>query len=194
MDRAHDNYIEKIIKAVYMLWKSKRPPTGESHPDEEELCCFLEAKSNDEEHNTIKEHIINCDRCAELISLQAKLTGIKEQNLPKELIRWSNDLVAAEGEHSILEIICKLKQKALEIISTNGDVLVGQELVPAPILRSRNIKDFKDEVHILKDFNDIRVEIKIENKGGNVFSLIIIVRQKETQRTLKDLRVTLFNE
>jgi hypothetical protein len=70
--------------------------------------------------------------------------------------------------------------------------LVGQELVPAPVLRSRNIRDFKDEVTILKDFKDVRVEAKIENKLGSSFSLTVIVKEKPDLQVIKDLRITLF--
>ncbi len=77
---------------------------------------------------------------------------------------------------------------------TSGDILVGQELMPAPILRSHKIKDFKDEVIILKDFRDIRVEAKIENKGTKAFNLTIRVKDKQTQKIIKDLRVTLIKD
>ena len=71
---------------------------------------------------------------------------------------------------------------------------MGQELVPAPILRSRQIKDFKDEVTILKDFKDIRVQAKVENKGANAFSLVILVKERHTQRIIKDLRIRLLKD
>ena len=76
-------------------------------------------------------------------------------------------------------------------MNTTGDILVGQEFVPAPVLRSRKAKDFKDEVTILKDFKDIRVEVKIENKVGEAFDLTVLVKEKESQKVIKDLRVTL---
>ena len=44
------------------------------------------------------------------------------------------------------------------------------------------IKDFKDEIIILKDFKDVRVEAKIENKGGRAFSLTVAAKEKKTQQ------------
>jgi hypothetical protein len=87
-----------------------------------------------------------------------------------------------------------LKDKALEILETTGDVLVGQEFVPHPVLRSRKIKEFKDEVTILKDFKEIRVEVKIENKENRGFDLVIFVKDKLSNRIIKDLRVTLIKD
>jgi hypothetical protein len=49
-------------------------------------------------------------------------------------------------------------------------------------------------VVILKDFEDIRVEIKIENKSGKYFNLNIQAKSKQSKELIKDLRVTLFKE
>ncbi|MFH1640879.1 MAG: hypothetical protein ABIA66_02820, partial [Candidatus Omnitrophota bacterium] len=46
-------------------------------------------------------------------------------------------------------------------------------------------------LHILKDFQNIRVEVKIENKDERAFNLAIAVREKQTTRIIKDLRITL---
>jgi hypothetical protein len=102
-------------------------------------------------------------------------------------------MVVQEDKSLVLEIVLKLKEKTLELLRTTGDVLVGQELVPAPV-RSRQIKDFKDEVTILKDFKDVRVEIKIENKLARAFTLVAMVKDKHTSRVIKDLRVTLIKD
>ncbi|TRZ49072.1 hypothetical protein D4Q80_02705, partial [bacterium] len=95
---------------------------------------------------------------------------------------------------NIWEVVLQLKEKALEILSTTGDVLVGRELVPVPVLRSRKIKEFKDEVTILKDFRSIRLEAKIENKRGKAFSVTIMAKERETSKVLKDLRITLLKD
>jgi hypothetical protein len=119
---------------------------------------------------------------------------IETKDVPEELLKSIKDLAAISIAIPILEIILRIKEKLMEILSTTGDVLVGQELVPAPVLRSRQIKDFKDEVTILKDFQDIRVEAKIENKQGKAFSLSITVKEKDSQKMMKDLRVTLIKD
>ena len=58
----------------------------------------------------------------------------------------------------------------------------------------RSIKDFKDEVTILKDFRDVRVEVKIESRKTKDFNVLIVVKQRVTQELLKDLRVTLLKD
>jgi hypothetical protein len=186
--------LEKLAEVVYKKWRLERPKIEEPHLDEEMLVCFLEGRLQDKDNQRIKAHLINCDSCLEAFALNLKLKTPEIKDVPQALLERVKGLLMAKEESKVLEIILKLKEEILEIIRTTGDVLVGQEFMPACLLRSRSIKDFKDEVHILKDFRDIRVELKIENKGGKLFNLIITAKEKSTQKVLKDLRVTLIKD
>jgi hypothetical protein len=130
----------------------------------------------------------------EKVAVQLNLRELEAKTPSPELIQRIKGLVSPEVKSALLEIFLRLKEKALELLNTTGDVLMGQELIPAPVLRSRQIKDFPDQVVIFKDFKDIRVEAKIENKRGQAFSLAVTVREKITQKLMKDLRVTLIRE
>ncbi len=186
--------LEKLIKLVYKRWKSDNYQMQKSHPDEEMLACFIENRLSPEENEAIKLHLLNCDSCAQSFAAHFRLNNVPDKQVPQELIARIKNLSGQEEKASILEIFLKVKEKTIELLNTTGDILVGQELVPAPILRSRQIKDFKDEVTVLKDFQDIRVELKVENKGGKNFNLHIIVKQKQTQKLIKDLRIALLKE
>jgi len=186
--------IERLIKAVYRKWKSGQPSVSARHPDEETIACLLEGKLSEQEAQVLKAHLISCQDCATALAVHLSIKAPGQIQPPADLIRKIKEIEKQPDYSGILEIILKLKEKALEILNTTGDVLVGQELVPAPVLRSRKLKDFKDEVNILKDFKDIRVEVKIENKYGKSFNVAVLVKNKETARILKDLRITLFKE
>ncbi len=186
--------LEKFIKLVYKGWKSDHSNKDNEHPDEEALTCFIEGRLTAQECDIIKEHLIICENCAQAVAFNLAAAGTQTKDVPEELLNRLKNLLASWPEFSVLEVVLRLKEKMLELINTTGDVLVGLELVPAPVLRSRSIKDFKDEVTILKDFKDIRVEVKVENKGGQEFNLNILVRQKQTLETIKDLRVTLIKD
>lgn len=188
------NQLEKLIKVVYKKWKSKHLTRDQMHPNEETWACFLEGRLTPEENELIKTHLITCEVCAEVFATQLKLRPQAVKGLPKELVQAVKNLVVSEARPSLLEIVLLLKEKALEILNTTGDVLVGQEIVPEQLFRSRQKKEFRDEVTILKDFKDIRVEVKIENKLGGAFDLIIFVKDKQTQHIIKDLRVTLLED
>jgi len=186
--------LEQLIKAVYRKWKSEHLAADNLHPDEEAWACFLEGRLPKEENERIKAHLLSCDSCAENFTLQLKLKPAFIKDVPAELLEQMKNLVSPEVRPSILEIFLALGEKTLEILNTTGDVLVGREFVPAPVLRSRRIKDFKDEIMILKDFKDIRVEVKIENKRGQAFDLTVFVKDKQTHCVIKDLRVTLLKD
>lgn len=187
--------LEQLIKLVYKKWKRDYRPAEKLHPDDEAWACFLEGTLPKGENERIKKHLISCEACVEAFAVQLKLNPIYNERVPEELIARAKNLVVPQRNAlSIAEITIKLGVKALEILSATGDILVGEELVPVPVLRSRNIKEFKDEITILKDFKDIRVEIKIENKGGRAFDLVVFVKDKQTHRVIKDLRVTLLKE
>lgn len=186
--------IEQFIKSIYKKWKAQQPQTQGPHPDEEDIACFLENKLSKQECEVIKLHLINCDRCAEIVATQLELRPSHIGEISDQLLARVKGLAKPEEEILVLEICLRMKEKILEIINTTGDVLVGQELVPAPVLRSRKIKEFKDEITVLKDFEDIRVEVKIFSKQANVFSLTVVAIEKTTQKIMKDLRVTLIRD
>ncbi len=186
--------LEKLVGIVYKGWKSGQHKRDELHPDEEALACFLENRLPAKDLQRIRAHLLSCEACAQAFAMQVKLDGIEEKEVPQELTELAKNLLVKETGQPLLEIFLRVKVKALELINTTGDALVGQEFVPAPVLRSRSIKDFKDEITILKDFADFRVEAKIESKGARLFNLTIMVKQKQTQKVIKDLRVTLLQD
>lgn len=186
--------LERLIKFVYKKWRLEQPAPQDAHPDEEAIVCLIEGHLSQEENDRIIDHLLACDRCSESLALNLELSAAQLQEVPQDLLNRLKDSVPAEKGPSILEVVLRLKEKALELINTSGDVLLGQELVPAPLLRSRQIKDFKDELIILKDFKEIRVEVRIEKKAQESVNLFITVKQKQTQKPVKDLRVTLIKD
>lgn len=189
------NKIDKLIKSVYKKWKLSLPGTPGSHPDEEALSCFLEDKLPQEESELIKQHLSGCEACAEYIAASLKVLETKEAiAVPQDLVDTARNLVDAVDKSKVLEIFLRCKNRIFEVLSSSGDVLVGQELVPAPLLRSRNKEVFQDQITILKDFKDIRIEVKIENKNGKFFTMIVMAKDKIAHKMLKDLRVTLIRE
>lgn len=186
-----DKEIEKLVRIVYKSWKSQQSKSTFIHPDEEAMACFVDGKLPQQEAEQIKLHLLSCDHCSQNFAIQANLDYSGQECAPKELLDQVKSLVENSDSLSVLEIIFKLKVDLLELINTTGDILVGQEFMPSPILRSRKIKNFREDVVILKDFKDIRLEVKIENKHGEFFNVTIMAKEKEAQKIIKDLRITL---
>jgi len=190
------NYFEQVVKIVYREWKAANRFTGQDHPDAESLACFLEDILPAADKRQIQEHALSCGLCAEYLSTQLKIQPHLSLTVPAPLLEKIKKLVEEGARENLLEIFLKLKEKALEIIQTTGDVLFGQELIPAPLLRSRKINEFKEEVSILKDLQQIRVTAKIQNKSTQSFNLTITVKDKQSQsqKVDKNLRITLIKD
>ena len=183
--------LEKLIKVVYDKWKAKLPSEQGAHPDEEDFLAFVQNQLPPQQTSRIKNHILSCDSCSQILAVSIKLQSVQELEAPEKLLDQSRELINKAISVRVLEIMLQVKEKMLNLINTSGDVRVGQELIPAAVLRSRKISDFKDEVTILKDFGDIRLEAKITAKESNNFDLLVIIRNKQSQEIIKDLRVSL---
>jgi hypothetical protein len=188
------NYLEKVTKIIYREWKVAGRTDSLEHPSEEELACLVENTLKSADKRSVQQHLLKCDLCAEYLAIQLKIQPHLSLDLPASLLEKVKRLAEEGSRETLLEICLKLKEKALEIIQTTGDVLFGQELVPAPVLRSRKINEFKEEVSILKDLQQIRVMAKIQNKTTHSFNLTITVTDKQAQRADKNLRVTLIRD
>lgn len=186
--------LEMLIKFVYRKWKSNLSGPSGAHPDEEILACFLDGKLSEKESMLLKEHLTSCNACSEAVSLYLKTKNMEPIDAPQELMDTVKGLLDTSAKESLLEIVLRLRESAWQVINTTGDILFGQEVIPAPVLRSRKVPDFKDEVIIFKDFKDIRVEVRIENKNKQRFDLNILIKEKGTQLPIKDLRASLIRE
>ncbi|MFA6358095.1 MAG: hypothetical protein WCY09_05460 [Candidatus Omnitrophota bacterium] len=188
------NNLEKIIRFIYREWKTNFRFVVQDHLSEEDLICFLENKFTAKDKQIIQKHLVSCDVCAEYISVQLKIKPHLSLDVSKALLEKIEKLVMEDVKENLIEIFLKLKDQALEIIQTTGDVLVGQELVPAPVLRSRQINEFKEEVSILKDLKQVRILAKITNKNSQSFNLTITVKDKVSQKFYEGLRITLIKD
>lgn len=182
---------ERLIGAAYKRWKSACGKAGLEHIDEEAMLCFAEGRLAAGEEERVKLHLIACDRCLEAFVIQSKLGPDAMEDVPEELIRRVEGFSLPQDKAGLLEIALRFRERLIEVLNATGDVLMGQELVPAVVLRSRQSADFKDQVIILKDFQHIKIEVKVENKSGGLFDLSVVAKDKHTDRVMKDLRITI---
>jgi hypothetical protein len=171
-------------------WKKDQSDPA-AHPGEEEIACFLEGKLNKKDAGSLKEHLMSCDACVRLIAAELSAYPSEEVDIPGAVLERARALVPDNTAMPALEIILRIRDFGFEIVKTTGDVLFDREFIPAAILRSRNIIDFKDEVVVIKDFPAGRVEVKVQAGSAGAFHLLVISKDKKTQKPLQDLRVTL---
>ncbi len=182
---------ESFIRFVYGRWRKSNLKVYEEHPDAEELTCLQEGRLPKEKEGEMKRHILTCDACAASFALSLSLLDKAELPLPLMLSKYTKEKLGIK-DYDTMELILRMKDKAIEVIRANGDILLGQELIPAAVLRSRNISDFSKEVILLKKMNNIKVQVKIMSAGVGHFGVSVRVEDKQGREAVRDLRVSLF--
>jgi hypothetical protein len=188
------NKFEQLIKAVYKKWKIGSLHDVSVHPDEEEIACFLEGRLPDIEAQKLKVHLTQCQACAEALAVAAKVKPGQDIQAPAWLIETVKGLIEQPAPVRLLELILRWKEKAIELIETNGAVFVGRQILPVPLLRSRKIQYFNKNVTVLKDFSDIRLEVRIESRPVQAFDLSAEIKDKRTLRPIRNARIALFKD
>jgi hypothetical protein len=184
---------ERRIKEVYAAWRlTRNMPAGQEHPGDDQFVCFIDGLLPVDEERSVREHILTCPECAR--QLRAHLvTQLPAEDPPQELLEKIRRLLEHRFGMYVMELVVHAGDAFLQIVTTTADVLVGQELVPSVLFRSRQRQDFKDGLTVLKDFKDIRIELRVEKKDKN-FSAILTVRDKETQKERTGLRISLLKD
>ncbi|RJP29123.1 MAG: hypothetical protein C4533_04805 [Candidatus Omnitrophota bacterium] len=186
---------ELFIKHIFRNWKKKIKLVQDSaHPDEESLACFLDNKLSHDDKEKLKAHVLNCSDCLELLVTLNKLRNPEAKDAPAALLEGVKSMASAGLKDLMMDIALAFRGQIIELLHSSGDILLGQELVSASVLRSRKINNFRDEIIILKDFDRLRVELKIDNKRNNKFQVQVTMKDKDSQKLVKELRVTLLKD
>jgi hypothetical protein len=184
---------ERRIREVYAAWKSAQGiPAGTEHPDDETLACFIEGTLPDAQERKIREHVLACPACGRQVKAHL-VTQPPAEDPSAELLEKTRRLLERRLGLYAMELVVRVHDSFLQIVSTTADVLVGQEFVPAVLFRSRQPQDFKDGLTVLKDFQDVRVELRVDKKD-NDFSVTAAVKNKETQDVVTGTRISLLKE
>lgn len=184
---------EEVIKMVYGFYRKVRNDADSPCPEEETLACFCEGRLSKDESKRVQEHLAACSRCTETVSLFCQ--KIEEQReVPGFLIEKAKGLVEDAPALSILEVILALKEKALQILSTTGDVIVGNEIMPLSVLRSRKISEFTEEIDLIKELENIKITVNIQKKDKDKVRLRLVIADKVSLKPLSDLRLTLLKD
>ncbi|MFA6217661.1 MAG: hypothetical protein WDL87_08455 [Candidatus Omnitrophota bacterium] len=185
----------RFIKSVYSLWKKHHYDPGQAHPDAVTFACFFEGSLSKQESHEFKQHIVLCVTCAEKVAAHVSLGEFEHAFVPPELLLSLRSRLSERISRYILEIWLILKSKTLKLLDTTGKVLSGDEFIPAAVLRSSKTVEFQDELIVCNEFNDLRVEIRIENKYPRNPRVSVLVKDMSSKNILqKETRVALVRE
>ena len=162
---------------------------------EEQFACFIEEKFSASEREGVEKHLFSCRQCRDVLRDQLLVIKTMPQQetltAPEKAIERAKGLVTEEVGANILDIVLSIKETALEIIRTTGDILRGPELIPLAVLRGREKEDTSDEVRVVKRFQEVLADVQIEKKKSHSTDLIIRLTEKATKKKVHGIRVTL---
>jgi len=187
--------IENIIKSVYQQFKakSKSRPIGNC-VGEDDIACFLSGKLLGKELETFNAHILSCKKCAVILKDNAALFTAAKEDLavPQYLKSAAKALVSEEVGANILDIVLSFKEKAIELIRTTGDILMGPQLVPVPVFRSTGEgENITKEIKVTKTLTNVIAEIGVEKQRPDLANIVVRLTEKETNKKAKEIRVSL---
>ena len=182
--------IEEVIKMIERLYRKNHNQANLPCPDEEALVCFAEGRFSKEESRKMQEHVVSCQRCAEVVSLFCRKTE-ERREVPEFLLEKAKGLVEEKNLLHIFRVVLALKEKALQILETSGDVVLENEIIPLPVLRSRQISEFPEEIKLIKEFKDIKITLHIQKKNKDDIRINLNLADKASLQPLGDLRLAL---
>jgi hypothetical protein len=193
-----DKKFAGVLKRAVSSWQEGLGARAASHPPEELVAAFAEGRLQGKDMTEVMAHLCVCDLC--LAGYAAAQGAIHEplvqvpEALRQRLDALARDPSAAGFVPKAFHIAILLKEKAFELLSATGDVLVGQEYVPGALVRGKHQGDFPDTLVVVKDMERVRMSIKCEVRGGKDLALTVEVTEKETARPCAHARISLWRE
>ncbi|MCM8799404.1 MAG: hypothetical protein NC900_01550 [Candidatus Omnitrophica bacterium] len=177
---------------VYKFFKEKKSKP-KICPREEDLACFLEKKLSLRQEDKIKRHILDCQSCSEIIShyyleAQKEVPSFLLEKV-KEILKFKESPIPVW-----VDIVIAIKENLIDVISSTGELLFGDKVLPLAVLRSEKPGSLKDEVVIVKETDNFYIKIIINKKPNLKAKLTINILEKITKIPPPFLRVSLFRK
>lgn len=158
---------DELVRIAFTRWKMDQP-LPQVHPDEETFCQALQGTLSHGELRAFQDHLAVCDACADIIAACLDTAAIGDAALPDELREFAAQAVdAVFPPQEVLEVSVRIKDAALELLKAVGDVLIGQEYVPAAVLRGRGPqeREFLGVLTLVRDCGQLRCQVIIERSA-----------------------------
>jgi hypothetical protein len=184
-----------FIKSVYRMWKTSSFDPVQAHPDAALVVCFLEGRLSQQESREFKRHIVLCETCAERLAVSVSLSEPGNIAVAAGLLQALKKRLSERISENILEIDLLLKDRALELLNTTGEIFPGEEIIPDAVFRAGKPVEFRGQLIVCNDFKDVRIELRIENKHNRHARVSVLLKDRPDRRPVRnDSRVTLARE
>jgi len=191
--------IDNIIKYAYARFKKgNNAKPHKACLSEEDMVCFLENKLVDRDRTRVLNHLVSCKECAQTIKENYALRNVLEDDAipdpPVYLAERAKKLFNTVIEGNVLDIVLKLKDRIIDIVSTTGQILQSYQqssLSPALAFRSDKKQNESNDVRISKQFEDASVNVEIEKQKANLLNISIHITDPKSKERIEGIRVNL---
>jgi len=190
--------IENLLKAAYKKIKaSSLTKSQDNCLSDDELTCFFDKKLDEKQRKFFNKHLVSCSECAEKVKdhllISQALDSKPLLDVPGYLVENAKALVSEGVKQSVLDIILDFTDKAIRLIETTGEILMGSQLIPVPVLRSSGRdQELSNQIKIVKAFKEIVVEIEVEKERHDLADVAIRIAEKDKTKKAVGFRVSLF--
>lgn len=161
--------------------------------NEEQLACYVDGKYPEDEYEGYTKHIMSCGACSETILDYGKalLSEDHAEMPPQMLIKNAQGLVEDTRLSDALDVIISIKNAALDLIKTTGEVILGNSLASMPAMRNEDKGKQSQNIRLVKKISNYCVDIEIQKKKADTTSIVVRMSEEETNIKADKFRVSL---
>ncbi len=162
----------RLIEKVYRRWKASRAAAPLKHPDEETIACFLEGRLGAPEEAYVKEHLLECDRCAEIVSIAAA----EDDNRSVPLLRQEQKSALKDlfSGAALPEAEFSWKEGVFRLLRVSGGLSFRRYALEGIVRGGR--PQVSGKAVLKNGFGRIGLEIEVSGGSGGVFLIKCAVR------------------
>ena len=175
--------IEKIIKAEIKKIKANQKPSGKclSYGD---IAAMLDNVVTKKERSRILNHVCTCKKCADELFSNYELhasTAKLNVKVPEAWVERAKNLIQPRSKSNIFKLAFKVKQKAIEIVNTTGEIITkGLEPVPAVAFRGKGKKQAQKSIKVTKTIGKLNIEVTICYVGQNLCNISLNIKSQSS--------------
>jgi hypothetical protein len=191
------NELDKNIQVVLKKLKEHRPVTRTgSCPDEKSLAYYSEGVLNENEKESLEQHLLSCNDCLNSIILYEKLKKESLEYVPEVPGAWNEKIMSMlpqkQFTEDIFDIVIRFAKEAIEIIRNPGDLFILQGAVPAVVRGAAGIAS-ADSITLSRIFSNMKTEIEIERTQNENLTIKVLLTDKNINKPVSDIRVSIFD-
>ncbi len=168
------NYNEEQIEQMLRRLSSRANLTTDRAgcPTEERLAGYLSGGLDERSRDEVEEHLINCASCtSEIVAVNSAASEADAVPVPRWLMERAMSLMKPAATGRVVELVVKLVQDTVELVSSAGEWLVPS--MAQPILARGKAMSASSILSVERDLDGRRIGVEVEQVEPGVCQVVI---------------------